>query len=81
MKSTIGAAGRIVISTARRERPWPRPGGVIEIRAREGHREIEPARSPMQLVKRRGGGVAIASRALPVLTGEILRQTIGRTRR
>jgi len=44
----------------------PRPGGVIEIGAREGHREIEPATAPMTLVKWRARQAARRRRGHPV---------------
>ncbi len=54
---------------------------TLEIREREGRLEIEPAPTPMSLVKRRGGLVAVPSRKLPPLTDEIVRETLEQTRR
>jgi hypothetical protein len=56
-------------------------GRAVEIREREGRLEIEPAPTPMTLVKRRGGRVAVPSRNLPKLTDDIVRDTLEKTRR
>ena len=82
MKSTIDSAGRIVVPKVLRERLGLAGGRVIDIREREGRLEIEPAPTPMSLVKgRRGARVAVPSSKLPALTDEIVRETIERTRR
>jgi len=81
MKTTIDAAGRIVVPKALRERLGLDGGRVLEIREREGRLEIEPAPTPMALVKRRGGRVALPSRKLPRLTDEIVRDTLEKIRR
>ena len=46
---------------------------------REGRPEVRP--TPMALVKRRGGRVAVPKGKLPPLTDELVRDTIERTRR
>lgn len=81
MKSTIDAAGRIVVPKALRERLGLVGGRSVEIRERDGRLEIEPAPTPMKLVKRRGGSVAVPARKLPPLTDEIVRDTIEQLRR
>ena len=81
MKSTIDAAGRIVVPKALRERLGLTGGQAIDIREREGRLEIEPAPTPMKLVKRRGGRVAVPARRLPPLTDEIVRDTLEQLRR
>lgn len=81
MKSTIDAAGRIVVPKALRERLGLVGGRSVEIRERDGRLEIEPAPTPMKLVKRRGGSVAVPTRKLPPLTDEIVRDTIEQLRR
>jgi hypothetical protein len=48
---------------------------------RDGRIEIEAAPTPMKLVKRRGGPVAVPQEALPPLTDDIVRATLERTRR
>ena len=81
MKTTIDAAGRVVVPKVLRERLGLVGGRTLEIREREGRLEIEPAPTPMLLVKRRGGLVAVPSRKLPPLTDEIVRETLEQTRR
>ncbi len=81
MKSTIDAAGRIVVPKVLRERLGLTGGRAIDIREREGRLEIEPAPTPMKLVKRRGGRVAVPARKLPPLTDEMVRDTLEQLRR
>ncbi len=81
MKTTIDAAGRIVVPKALREQLGLDGGRALEIREREGRLEIEPAPTPMALVKRRGGRVALPSRKLPRLTDAIVRDTLEKNRR
>jgi AbrB family looped-hinge helix DNA binding protein len=81
MKSAIDSAGRIVVPKVLRERLGLTGGRAVEIREREGRLEIEPAATPMTLVKRRGGRVAVAKGKLPPLTDDLVRDTIERTRR
>lgn len=81
MKSAIDAAGRVVIPKAIRDRLGLRAGRPIEIRERDGHIEIEPAATPMALVRRGRSVAAKPSEDLPALTDDIVRETIERTRR
>jgi AbrB family looped-hinge helix DNA binding protein len=81
MASAIDSAGRIVIPKALRERLGLEPGRIVDIRERDGRIEIEPAPTPMTLVRRRGGQVAVPESPLPPLTDEIVRATIEGTRR
>jgi AbrB family looped-hinge helix DNA binding protein len=80
MRTTIDSAGRVVIPKAMRMRLGLRGGESIEIRERDGLIEIEPAATPMELVDRGEGRVAVPERELPPLTDEIVRATIDRTR-
>ncbi len=81
MKSAIDSAGRIVIPKPLRDRLGLSRGRVVEIREREGRLEIEPATTPMTLVKRGRGRVAVPAEDLPPLTDELVRATLERTRR
>lgn len=81
MTSAIDSAGRIVIPKALRDRLGLDRGSVVEIRERDGRIEIEPAPTPMALVQRAGGAVAVPDGTLPVLTDEQVRATIEGTRR
>jgi AbrB family looped-hinge helix DNA binding protein len=81
MKSTIDAAGRIVIPKELREALGFRPGLPLEIRASDGRLEIEVAPTPMQLKRRGKHLVAVPEEDLPALTADQVRETLERTRR
>jgi AbrB family looped-hinge helix DNA binding protein len=81
MKSTIDAAGRIVVPKALRQALGLKPGQPLEIRAGDGRLEIEIAPTPMQLRKRGKGVVAVPEADLPTLTAEVVRETLERIRR
>jgi AbrB family looped-hinge helix DNA binding protein len=81
MRSTIDAAGRIVVPKALRQRLGLDAPTAIDIRERDGRLEIEAAATPMSLARRKRGRVAVPTRRLPPLTDEIVRDTIERTRR
>jgi AbrB family looped-hinge helix DNA binding protein len=81
MKTSIDAAGRIVIPKPLRERLGLDGGRMVEIREREGRLEIEPAPTEMRLVKRGRGLVALPAEPLPPLTDDVVRATLEQTRR
>ena len=81
MKTTIDAAGRLVIPKVLREKLGLVGGRTVEIRERDGRLEIDAVPVPMTLTRRRGVRVAVPSRKLPPLTDEIVRDTIERIRR
>ena len=81
MQSAIDAAGRVVIPKELRERLGLHRGRPVDIRERDGLIEIEPAATPMSLVRRAGGSTAVPKEKLPPLTDEIVRDTLERTRR
>jgi len=81
MRSTIDTAGRLVIPKALRDRLGLDGRQAVEIRERDGRLEVEPAPTPMSLVGRKGRRVAVPARRLPVLTDQVVRETIERTRR
>jgi AbrB family looped-hinge helix DNA binding protein len=81
MKTTLDAAGRIVVPKALRLALGLRPGQPLEIRAGDGRLEIEIMPTPMQLKKRGKGVVAVPEAELPALTAEQVRETLERVRR
>jgi AbrB family looped-hinge helix DNA binding protein len=81
MKATIDAAGRIVVPKPLRQALGLKPGQPLEIRAGDGHLEIEIAPTPMRLKKRGKGMVAVPDAELPTLTAEQVRDTLERVRR
>ena len=81
MKTTIDAAGRIVIPKRLRERLGLTAGKPLDLRERDGRLEIEPEPTPMRLVARKGGVVAVPRRPLPTLSDGLVRKTLERSRR
>lgn len=82
MKTTMDAAGRLVVPKALRQALGLKPGQLLEIRGADGRLEIEIAPTPMYLKRRGKGVVAVAhSGAIPELTSELVRDTLERVRR
>ena len=81
MKTTIDAAGRIVVPKSLRQALGLKAGQSVEIRAGDGRLEIEIAPTPMRLKKRGKGVVAVPDARLPALTAEQVRDTLERVRR
>ena len=81
MKTTIDAAGRIVVPKALRQALGLKPGQPMEIRAGDGRLEIEIPATPMRLEKRGKGIVAVPQGKLPALSAGEVRETLERLRR
>lgn len=81
MKSTIDAAGRIIVPKAMRDTLGLKPGQPLELRVGDGRLEIEIASTPMRLKKRGKGMVAVPDEELPPLTADEVRETLDRVRR
>jgi AbrB family looped-hinge helix DNA binding protein len=81
MKTTMDAAGRLVVPKALRQALGLKPGQVLEVRAADGKLEVELAPTPMALKSRGKGVVAVPDETLPSLTADEVRDTLERVRR
>jgi AbrB family looped-hinge helix DNA binding protein len=75
MKTTIDAAGRLVIPRDIRREAGLKPGTPLEVRVRDGRIEIEPAPLPVKLVRHGRWLVAVPKRRVGTLREETVRQT------
>ncbi|MFY4727579.1 AbrB/MazE/SpoVT family DNA-binding domain-containing protein [Nitrospira sp. BLG_2] len=75
MKTTIDAAGRLVIPKELRREAGLQPGTELEIRWRQGLIEIEPAPLSIKLKKRGRFLVALPDQPIKQLTSEIVERT------
>jgi AbrB family looped-hinge helix DNA binding protein len=76
MKSTIDAAGRLMIPRAVRRQAGLQPGTVVDVRWQDGHIHVEPLTLPVRLV--REGRLLVA---VPESTpGPLLADTVEATR-
>jgi AbrB family looped-hinge helix DNA binding protein len=82
MRTTIDAAGRLVVPSSIRAELGMRGGDEVDIALRDGIIEIEPARSPVRLLERDGFLAAEADEddELP-LTTDAVRDVLERVRR
>ncbi|MBA3409540.1 MAG: AbrB/MazE/SpoVT family DNA-binding domain-containing protein [Geodermatophilaceae bacterium] len=81
MRTVIDSAGRVVVPKAARDELGLRPGTELVLRIVDRHIEIEIPATPMRLVEHDHGVVAMADRDMPVLTAEMVRDTLERVRR
>jgi AbrB family looped-hinge helix DNA binding protein len=82
MRTTIDAAGRVVIPKQLRQAASLEPGQELEITERDGRIEIDPVSADVQLVERDGFLAAeVADVDAPALTGSDVRDLLERTRR
>jgi AbrB family looped-hinge helix DNA binding protein len=81
MRTTIDAAGRLVVPKALRDSLHLRPGQALELTVADGKLELEPAPTPMRLEEREGGVAAVPDGDVPPLTAREVRAALERTRR
>lgn len=81
MRTTIDGAGRLVVPKPLRDELGLEPGQELELEARDGRLEVEPAITPVTLVEEDGAVFAVPDRELPPLTAEQVRATLERVRR
>jgi AbrB family looped-hinge helix DNA binding protein len=81
MKTTIDDAGRLIVPKALRDELRLVGGTVLEIRLREGRLEIEPAATPMRLVRRGKRLIATSEDPLPRLDADDVRAVVESQRR
>lgn len=70
MRSSIDAAGRLVIPKSIREAAGLRPETPLEIRFHDGRVEIEPAPVEVRIEMRRGVAVAVPVEPVPTVGTE-----------
>ena len=75
MRTTIDPAGRLVIPKQIRQEAGLKPGMPLEVRCEEGRIEIEPARLPVKLVRRKRLLVAVPDTDVGALTSEAVERT------
>jgi len=81
MRTAIDSAGRVVIPKALRDALGLTAGQPLEIAERDGRLEIVPAATPMRLMDEGDGVAAVAGADMPVLTANMVRDTLERIRR
>lgn len=81
MTTTIDSAGRIVVPKRLRDELGFRPGQTLELSAVDGRLEVVHPTTQMRLEEREGRLVAVTDHPMPVLTPELVRETLEQTRR
>lgn len=75
MKTTIDAAGRLVIPKEVRRQAGLRPGMPLDVRWQDGRIEIEPAPVPVTLVRKGRFVVAVPQVDSPLLSAHEVEET------
>jgi AbrB family looped-hinge helix DNA binding protein len=81
MKTTIDAAGRVIIPKAIRDSLGLVDGTPLEVTMRDGAVILEPPPAAVKLVRRGKNLVAEPVAPMPTLTAELVRATLESTRR
>lgn len=81
MRTTIDAAGRIVVPKSLRDQLGLHGGQDVLVEVRDGRLEIAPAPTDVRLESGTGGVRAVPDRDLPTLTHAQVRGTLEQVRR
>lgn len=81
MRTTIDRAGRVVVPKPVRDELGLNPGTELELSVVDRRIELEVPPTPMRLEQRSHGVVAVADREMPVLTADLVRDTLEHVRR
>lgn len=81
MRTTIDAAGRIVVPKSLRDAMALQPGHALDILFTDGRLEIEVAPTPVDVEDVEGIPRAVPRLDLPPLDAQTVRQTLDSTRR
>lgn len=81
MRISIDSAGRVVVPKAMRDELGLEGGAALNVRIRDGRLELEPAATPMHLVRRGGGLVATTEEPLPPIDADDVRAVTESLRR
>lgn len=81
MRTTIDAAGRVVIPKPFRDALGLDGGAVIDVVLRDGVLELGPSSVPWRLERRGRRRVAVPAESVPPLTAEAVRDALERVRR
>ena len=81
MRTTIDAAGRMVVPKDFRDALGITGPAEVEVALVDGHIEIDVPTTPVRLEQRGRGLIAVTDADMPVLTAEMVRDVLERTRR
>jgi len=81
MRTSIDAAGRVVVPKSLRDALGLSPGAELDVTIRDGAIVLEPPPTAVKLVRRGKGLVAVPDKPLPTLTADEVRATLEATRR
>ncbi len=81
MKTTIDAGGRVVVPKAIRDELGLHAGQQVDVIVRDGHIEVVPVSAGVRLIERDGVLIAEPDHEMPLLTTELVRDTLDRVRR
>jgi AbrB family looped-hinge helix DNA binding protein len=80
MRTTIGAAGRLVIPKEIRRQAGRGPGAQVDVRFENGRIEIEPLTLSVKLIRNGRRVVAVPEIEVPPLTDEVVQTTLDEIR-